>query len=400
MTPNLHTRPYGVGLAYRYVIHDDCLKHRDHVDLLEIPTEDYIVRQRRVTSDPGEQMLAEATSIFPSVAHGISLSIGTVQPLSANYLSSTLNLMQRHNIEVFSEHLAFHEIDGTDLTIFLAMPFEEAAVQWIAQNYNAARNALGRPFALENVTYHFGMPNSALSEPEFFSRVAEECDCSFLLDVTNVFNNAHNHGYDPIDFLDRYPLDRVSQLHLAGGHFMDGKWEDSHSKPVMMPVWDLFDEVVRRTSAEIVILERDSHFHPFEFVMEDIHRAREIFYKHRPADAPNPEPPFEIFEPRQLLGPDPNAPEFEQLRKFQQAVFGRITNRNFRAAYAVDREKTLNAIGLSPEWRERVRLCDPNRMKKLEATWDGLSQLYRNEDEQFEQEEWAAWANLLESDAA
>lgn len=399
MSPDIHTRPYGVGLAYRYVIHEGCLENRDHIDLLELPTEDYIIRQRKVNSDPTEQLLEEAVSIIPSVAHGISMSIGTVQPLNRNYLSNTLNFMQRHNLEVFSEHLAFHEIDGRDLTIFLAMPFDEAAVNWIAQNYNAARNALGRPFALENVTYHFGVPHSTLTEPEFFTRVSEECDCGFLLDVTNVFNNAHNHGYDPIDFLDRYPLDRVTQLHLAGGHFMDGKWEDSHSKPVMMPVWDLFDEVVRRTSAEIVILERDSHFHPFELVMEDIHRAREIFYKHRPAEAPSNEPLQPSFEPEQLIQANFLAPEFRQLRKFQRAVFGRITDREFRAAYAVDREESLNAVGLDAEWKERVAQCDPKALRKLEATWDALSQQYRNEAEQFEQQEWAAWADLLESEA-
>lgn len=400
MDKNLHARPYGVGLSYRYVIHEGCLENREFIDLLELPTEDYIIRQRRVNSDPTEQLLSEATSVFPSVAHGISMSIGTVQPLNPDYLSSTLEFMRRHHIEVFSEHLAFHEIDGTDLTIFLSMPFEETAAKWIAQNYNAARNALGRPFALENVTYHFGVPNSPLSEPEFFSAVAEECDCSFLLDVTNVFNNAHNHGYDPIDFLDRYPLDRVSQLHLAGGHFMDGKWEDSHSKPVMMPVWDLFDEVVRRTNAEIVILERDSHFHPFDLVMDDIHRAREIFYKYRQAEAPSDVSLTEIFEP-QLLGgeTDCHAPEFGQLRKFQRAVFQRITDRDFRALYAVNRGEALSQIGLTNEWRERVEQCDPKAMLKLEATWDALSQQYQLEAEQFEQQEWAAWADLLESEA-
>ena len=399
MTPHLHSRPYGVGLAYRYVIHENCLKHRPLIDLLELPTEDYIVRSRRVTSDPTEQLLSEATSVFPSVAHGISMSLGTVQPMDERYLQSTLNFLERHQIEIFSEHLAFHEIGGVDLTIFLSMPFEEAAAQWIAQNYKAARAALGRPFALENVTYHFGVPNSPWSEPEFFFRVAELCDCSFLLDVTNVFNNAHNHGYDPIEFLDRYPLDRISQLHLAGGHFMDGKWEDSHSRPVMMPVWDLFDEVVRRTSAEIVILERDSHYHPFDVVMEDIHRAREIFYKHRPAQAPSNETPYEIFEPVPPSSANHDAPEFDQLRRFQRAVFDRITDRDFRAEYAIHPGAALAALGLEDSWIERVKLCDPKAMRKLEATWDGLSRVYAEEAEEFEQQEWAAWANLLEGEA-
>ena len=306
-------RARGVGIAYRYVIHDAVMHFRDQFDLLEISTADYIVRERRVRGDSDERLLGEALAALPAVAHGLSLSIGSVQDPDEFYLANTRRFLDRHQISEFSDHLAFHSIGGKDLSVFLAMPFEEISIQWLARAYWHSREKLGRPFALENVSYHFPIPHCSMDEAGFMRRLTEETDCTLLLDATNVFNNAHNHGYDPIEFLDRLPLDRVSQIHLAGGHMTrDGLWEDSHSAPVMPPVWPLFEEIVRRTPAEVVILERDSNFQDFESVVEDILHAREIFSKHRGPDsagmaglpkAPNTPPP-----------PDPSEPQFADLR--------------------------------------------------------------------------------------
>ena len=396
--PNLHARPYGVGLAYRYLIHEGVFKHRDSIDLLELSTEDYIVRRRLMNSDPDLTLLKEALAEFPSVAHGISLSIGSVEPLDTNYLEATRKFMEDHQVEIFSEHLAYHRLNRRDLGIFLALPFEEMAVQWIKHNYEAAKKSLGRPFALENVTYYFPVPKSSMREAEFLTRLTEETDCTLLLDVTNVYNNAHNHGYDPYKFLDQLPLDRVSQLHLAGGHFVEGKWEDSHSRPVMSPVWDLYDEVVRRTPAEIVIIERDSRFHPFETVMEDVVKAREIFYKHRPAQ-PKGDRKNDIFEASEnpIADAGSDLPQFEDLRGFQQAIMGRISVPEFRNQYYKDPAKALNSISMSDEWRERARMCDQDQMEKLEMSWDAFQEQERVEKERAEKQEWAAWAEQLNS---
>ena len=124
---------------------------------------------------------------------------------NADYLEATHDFLAKHRLAVFSDHLAFHQMDGTDLGIFLPMPFEEIAIQWLKRAYYQARAALGRPFALENVTYYFPIPHCGLSEADFLRRLTEETDCTLLLDVTNIFNNSHNHGYDPIEFLDTLP---------------------------------------------------------------------------------------------------------------------------------------------------------------------------------------------------
>jgi len=397
MTPSeLHRDPYGVGLAYRFNVHQDAVKHRSEIDLLEISTEDYIVRERRTYSDPDEKLLRDALATFPCVAHGLSLSIGTVDRLDETYLNATRSFMADHGLNIFSEHLAFHRVDGNDLTMFLAIPFEEVAVQWVKQNYYAIRQWLGRPFALENVTYAFPVPHCSLSEADFLRRLCEETDCTLLLDVTNVFNNSRNHGYDPIEFFERLPMERVSQMHLAGGHQLpDGKWEDSHSAPVMEEVWPLFDEAVKRAvNTRIVILERDSKLKPFDSVMHDIRRAREIFYSHRPLEAPHRE--LSDIAGGEVVAPDPLAGEFAGMRSYQRALMGRISDPSFREAFLANAPEAVKKFEVAdPAWFQRLADCDGQAMRHFEESWD----YFKKEDEvvarEYENREWASWAKQL-----
>jgi len=303
--------------------------------------------------------------------------------------------MEENGINIFSEHLAYHRVDGNDLTMFLAIPFEEVAVQWVKENYYAARRSVGRPFALENVTYAFPVPHGSLSEADFLRRICEETDCTLLLDVTNVFNNAKNHDYDPIEFFDRLPMDRVSQMHLAGGHQLpDGRWEDSHSAPVMDEVWPLFDEAVKRaTNLRNVILERDSKLKPFDSVMTDIRKAREIFYTHRPAEAP---PVGKVPFVDRDISPNPDAPEFAGMKSFQRALMGRIANPPFRDQFLENAPEAVKQYGVTdPEWFQKLVDCDGRLVHEFEEAWD----YFKKEDEQvakeYEDREWAAWANQL-----
>ncbi|MEC5127193.1 DUF692 domain-containing protein [Verrucomicrobiales bacterium BCK34] len=396
MSDSLHFNPYGVGLAYRFNVHHEAVQHRSEIDLLEISTEDYIVRERRTYSDPDERLLRDALEKFPCVAHGLSLSIGTVGALNQTYLDSTNRFMAENGLNVFSEHLAFHSVDGNDLTMFLAIPFEEVAVQWVKQNYYAIRRKLGRPFALENVTYSFPAPHSSLSEADFLRRICEETDCTLLLDVTNVFNNAKNHNYDPFEFFDRIPMHRVSQMHLAGGfQRSDGRWEDSHSEPVMDEVWPLFDEAVKRAvNLRNVILERDSKLKPFDSVMADIRKAREIFYTHRPTLAPAVE---EIaFDDLGAEAPDPLAHEFAGLRSYQRTLMGRIANPAFRAEFLANAPEAVKRFELTdPEWFQKIVDCDGGLVHEFEEAWDYFQKEDREVAEEYEKREWAAWANQL-----
>ena len=399
-TDNHHARPYGVGLAYRYVIHDAIAHFRDHFDLLEISTADYIVRERLIRGDPDKELLREALDMLPCVAHGLSLSIGSVRQPDNAYLDATREFLIENRLAVFSDHLAFHAIDDIDLGVFLSMPFEEVSIEWLKRAYYHARRAIGRPFALENVTYYFPVPHGSLDEAEFLNRLTQETDCTLLLDATNVFNNAENHGYDPIAFLDRIPLDRVSQIHLAGGHLTkDGLWEDSHSARVMEPVWPLFEEIVRRTKAEIVILERDSNFQEFEGVVDDVLRAREIFGKYR---SPRPEGSDRSFAgPGDVAAQDPSAPEFAQLRTFQHALMARLTDRHFRGQFDDDPVTACaRSFGsdFDPAWVQRLADCDSGAIRRVASSWDGTQRHRERTQVEYENDEWAAWAEQIESE--
>ncbi|MFT5410711.1 MAG: hypothetical protein ACI9NC_003444, partial [Verrucomicrobiales bacterium] len=213
------------------------------------------------------------------------------------------------------------------------------------------------------------------------------------LDVTNIFNNSHNHGYDPIEFLDRLPLDRVSQIHLAGGHQTeDGRWEDSHSAPVMEKVWPLFEEVIRRTHAGIVILERDSKFDPFDTVIEDVDRAREIFYRHRSHSA-------QIRSPAAIgeaPSADPNDPVFQELRAFQRTLMARLTDPQIRADFAENPIATAHNLGMnSGEWLRRVADCDQKMFDWVAEGWDHMSEEESKFNQDSENNEWEAWATQL-----
>lgn len=390
-------RPYGVGLAYRNCLHREIMQFADRIDLLEIPTEDYIVRSRRLGSDPDGGLLRQALATFPSVAHGISMSLGSVEPLDRNYMEGTVRFLEECGLDTFSEHLAFHRLGGVDLTMFLSMPFEEASVEWVARNYEAARETLGRPFALENVSYYFPVPGCALDEAEFLTRLTERTDCSLLLDVTNIYNNAQNHGYDAIEFLHRLPGERVSQLHLAGGHYSDGMWQDSHSAPVMQGVWELMDDVLEHTAADLVILERDSNFIPFENVVADLDRARSIFRRHRPA-APLEKPgsgSAHASNSVELRPADPLASEFADLRSFQRALIREITDPEFCRRVRHDGGVSQTEYPMSDAWRRRWRGCNPERIDLLAGKWEWISDDERLDAQRYRQMEWQRWAQQL-----
>ena len=199
-----------------------------------------------------------------------------------------------------------------------------------------------------------------------------------------------------MEFLDQIPLDRVSQIHLAGGHLVDGKWEDSHSAPVMEPVWEIFEKIIAGSEAEIVILERDSKFHHFDEVMKDVERARDIFYKYRPK---NPEDkPLPTTVPAQPWAgdePDPESADYHQLSRFQKGLMSRITKPEFQKHYSENPDAALGALGLDPDWLQRVKGCDPGSLKHLCRVWDGITQEEGETGKLYERTEWSGWANQI-----
>lgn len=263
----------GVGIGWRAEIAREILDNRDQVDWCELIAEHFI------GAAPDQlQAIARISRQLPLVPHGVDLSIGTDCPLDEGYLQGLKALNALVNAPWHTDHLCFTRVPGFNLGHLGPLQFSERTVALVAKHARRVKEVCRRPFLLENITYEFMVPGSTLSEPEFIARVLREADVGLLLDVTNLLINAANHRYDVYEFLDILPMDRVVQLHIAGG-FHDGeKWVDSHSFPVPDEVFALTEYIVERADVKGILLERDAQFpNRFEELLDELARARAIF---------------------------------------------------------------------------------------------------------------------------
>ena len=240
------------------------------VDFLEAAPENWIGVGGRF----GRQFRA-LIERFPLVLHGLSLDIGGPDPLDCELVRSIGALMNEAQVPLYSEHLTYCAAQG-HLYDLLPIPFTPEAVSYVAARVGQVQDMLGARIALENASY-YAQPISEMSESEFICAVLEESDCDLLLDVNNVYVNAINHCYDPLEFLDGLPLERVRYIHVAG-HYneADDLKVDTHGASVIEPVWSLLAEVYNRKGAVPTLLERDFSLPPMEELLQEVGRIRSM----------------------------------------------------------------------------------------------------------------------------
>jgi uncharacterized protein (UPF0276 family) len=261
----------GVGIGYRPEIHDQIMEHRDSVDWLELITEHYIQ-----TSPEQAAHATELRADFPLIPHGIEMSIGTEGDLDPDYVTAVAELVEAVQAPWFSDHLSFTQAGGVSLGQLTPVVRTRETAAAIGRKARAAQEAVGVPFLLENITYYVNI-EAELTEAQFITEVLEHGDCGLLLDMTNVFINSVNHGFDPYEFLSQLPLERVVQIHLAGGEWQDDVMVDSHSHPVHEEVWQLLDHLVQRAPLKGILLERDDNFSSdFDELEGELERARAV----------------------------------------------------------------------------------------------------------------------------
>ncbi len=265
----------GVGLGFREPFRGELFQNRREVDFLEITADHYL------DATPEKmQELELLAAHFVLIPHAINLSLGSAEGLDQGYLRKLAALVRRLNPPWWSEHIAFTRAGGVNIGHLAPLPFTEEAVEVISRNVTEACEQIRVPLILENITYTVAMPGSEMTEAEFLTRVLDQSESGLLLDVTNLHTNAVNHGYNVSKFLNQIPLERVVQLHFAGGHWRDGVLVDSHAHPTPSEVWDLLQEVVSRVPAKGVVLERDENLPPFNEILGELGRARAIGRKY------------------------------------------------------------------------------------------------------------------------
>lgn len=213
---------------------------------------------------------------FPLVLHGVSLSIGGIDPLSANYLGRLQALIERIEPAWVSDHLCWTGVDGVNLHDLLPLPYTQECLAHVAGRVRQVQDRLGRQLVLENPSTYLAAAGNEMSEWEFLAALAEETDCLLLLDVNNVYVSACNHGFDPLRYLAAIPPARVVQLHIAGHRDVDGFKIDTHDAPVCEAVWALYAQAARRFPAAATLLERDDAIPPLAELIAELDRARAI----------------------------------------------------------------------------------------------------------------------------
>jgi uncharacterized protein len=261
----------GIGLGLRTVHYAHILEQRPAVDWFEIISENYLE-----TSGRPLDFLDAIANHYPIVMHGVSLSIGSTDPLNREYLRQLRELRDRVKARWVSDHLCWTGVASRNSHDLLPMPYTEEALTHVVSRVKQVQDFLGAPIALENPSTYAELSGASMPEWEFLARLAELADCAILLDVNNVYVSAHNHGFDPALYLDAMPFDRVIQLHVAGHTDHGTHIIDSHIGPVVDPVWELLALAHRRAAGVPILLEWDAEIPAFEVVHREALRAREL----------------------------------------------------------------------------------------------------------------------------
>ncbi|HSN17861.1 MAG TPA: DUF692 domain-containing protein [Gammaproteobacteria bacterium] len=266
------TRPYlGFGLGLRTDHYEAILAERPAVDWFEIISENYMV-------DGGKPLyyLDRIRALYPMVMHGVSLSIGSGDPLDREYLKRLKSLAARVEPRWISDHLCWTGVAGKNLHDLMPLPYTEEAVQHVAARVREVQDFLGRQILLENVSSYVTYTQSAMTEWQFLSAIAETADCLILLDINNIYVSSHNHDFDPRDYLRAIEPSRVRQFHLAG-HTNNGNIIiDTHDHPIIGGVWDLYAEALRIFGPVSTMIERDAHIPPLPELLAELDQARSI----------------------------------------------------------------------------------------------------------------------------
>jgi uncharacterized protein (UPF0276 family) len=265
----------GIGVGLRPKHYAEAIERgregRLGVDWFEALTENYMVAGGRLP-----RVLDEVRGLAPVVLHGVSMNLGSVDPLDRAYLDDLDALARRVEPPWVSDHLCWTGVDGRNLHDLLPLPYTEEAVEHVSARIRRVQDRLGRRIAVENVSSYVEHSASTLCEWEFLGAVAERADCGILLDVNNVFVSAHNHGFDAEAYLDAIDPARVFQIHLAG-HGAEGPLLiDSHDHPVRDEVWALYAHALRRLGPVSTLIEWDGNLPDFERLCEEAARARAI----------------------------------------------------------------------------------------------------------------------------
>jgi uncharacterized protein (UPF0276 family) len=261
----------GFGIGLRSVHFDYILKNNPAIDWFEVLSENYLDTGGRPL-----HVLDQVAERYPVVLHGVSLSVGSTDPINFDYLKKLKELGKRINARWISDHLCWCGVVGLNTHDLLPMPYTDEALRHTIERVKVIQEYMERPIALENASTYLEFAASSWPESEFLATVADEADCGILLDVNNVYVSSFNHGFDPVKYIDRIPRDRVVQMHLAGHTNKGTHILDTHNDYVIDTVWKLYRHAHRHLGGVSTLLEWDADIPEFDVVHGEALKARKF----------------------------------------------------------------------------------------------------------------------------
>ncbi|GIF21346.1 uncharacterized protein (UPF0276 family) [Actinoplanes tereljensis] len=247
---------YGVGIGWRPEI-DGFVAELPGLRFAEVVAES--VHAHGDLPAGLSRLLDRGVTVIP---HGVRLSLGGAEPVDPERVRHLAAVAGRLNAPLVSEHIAFVRAGGIEAGHLLPLPRSREAVDAVVANVKRAQAELPVPIALEPIAALFDWPDDELTEADFLTEILDRTGAGLLLDIANVYANARNRGDDPLELLDKLPLDRVAYVHVAGGDEHDGLYHDTHTHATPQPVLDLVAELCRRHRPPALMLERDGDYPP------------------------------------------------------------------------------------------------------------------------------------------
>ncbi len=262
--PNL-----GIGVGLRPVHYEEIFRDKPAIDWFEIISENFMV-------DGGKPLenLQRILESYPVVQHGVSLAIGSPDPLDFDYLKRLKALTKITKTPWVSDHLCWGRLPGANYHDLLPLPYTKEVINYVAERARIVQDYLELPFALENLSSYVGYKSDEMSEWDFYSAIVEKADVYMMLDVNNIYVSSRNHGFDPKTYLDHIPIDRILQIHLAGHTDYDAYVLDTHDAYVRDEVWALYGEIYPRTKGVSTLLEWDDNFISFQQTWDEALKAK------------------------------------------------------------------------------------------------------------------------------
>jgi uncharacterized protein len=261
----------GFGLGLRTDHYRDFIDSGPPVDWLEVISENYLVAGGKPL-----YFLDRIRRDYPMVMHGVSLSIGSSDPLDVGYLAQLKRLAERIEPAWISDHLCWTGTESLNLHDLLPMPYTQAALNHLTTRLHQVQDVLGRALVVENVSSYVTYAADEMSEWEFIAELATRSGCELLLDVNNIYVSSVNHGFDPQTFIDAIPARHIRQIHLAGHEDHGSYIIDTHDHVVCDAVWDLYGYTIRRLGMVPTMIERDDNIPPLAELITELDAARQV----------------------------------------------------------------------------------------------------------------------------